>query len=217
MSSVWDERAEAYRDSPGHREGPDLDLVVRLCEPAPGVEALDVATGGGHVARRLREAGCRVTTCDASPGMRPDVVCRAENLPFVGASFDVVACRIAPHHFEDVSRAVLEMARVSRMLVVVEDTLYEGEAMEAAAHLRDPSHVRHYTDGEWRQLFEGAGLELEAIEFFEKRRPVGAWLALTGCAGGTALRVRELLRHRIDGEDMISDRHIVLKGRKQAA
>ena len=42
-----------------HREGADLDLVVEWCEPAEGVKALDVATGGGHVARRLRELGRR--------------------------------------------------------------------------------------------------------------------------------------------------------------
>ena len=57
--SAWSERAEAYRESPGHREGADLDLVVEWCEPAEGVKALDVATGGGHVARRLRELGRR--------------------------------------------------------------------------------------------------------------------------------------------------------------
>ena len=68
--TTWSDRAEAYRKSPTHREGPDLDLVVEWCEPAEGVKALDVATGGGHVARRLREAGAEVVTLDPSPGMR---------------------------------------------------------------------------------------------------------------------------------------------------
>ena len=27
MSDVWSERAQAFRESPTHREGPDLDLV----------------------------------------------------------------------------------------------------------------------------------------------------------------------------------------------
>jgi tRNA1(Val) A37 N6-methylase TrmN6 len=55
--STWSERAEAYRESETHRAGADLDLLVEWCEPAEGVKALDVATGGGHVARRLRELG----------------------------------------------------------------------------------------------------------------------------------------------------------------
>ena len=73
--STWTERAEAYRESPGHREGADLDLVVEWCEPAEGVKALDVATGGGHVARRLRELGAEVVTLDPSPGMQAGRVC----------------------------------------------------------------------------------------------------------------------------------------------
>ncbi len=95
----WSERLAAYRESPGHRAGDDLDALIALCEPGPGVTALDVATGGGHVAGRLRAEGCDVTTCDAAEGMEPDVMCPAEELPFADASFDVVACRIAPHHF----------------------------------------------------------------------------------------------------------------------
>src|SRR4029453_7812154 len=72
VTDVWSDRAQAYRDSPAHREGPDLDLIV---EWASGREtALDVGTGGGHVARRLREAGLSVVTTDPAPGMKPDVV-----------------------------------------------------------------------------------------------------------------------------------------------
>src|SRR5207244_8822940 len=120
MTDVWSERAQAFRDSATHRAGADLDLLVEWCEPAPGVTALDVATGGGHVARRLREAGCTVVSSDPAPGMQPDVICRAEDLPFADASFDVVTCRIAPHHFDDIRLAVHEMARVSRRPVLIE-------------------------------------------------------------------------------------------------
>ena len=42
-----------------HSTGDDLDAVVELCNPHAGVKALDVATGGGHVARRLREPAHR--------------------------------------------------------------------------------------------------------------------------------------------------------------
>ena len=69
MTDVWNERAQAYRESATHASGDDLDLVVAWCEPGPGVNVLDVATGGGHVARRLREAGAKVVTVDAAPGM----------------------------------------------------------------------------------------------------------------------------------------------------
>ena len=60
--SDWSSRAEAYRNAPEQREGEDLDLIVRWAEGSE--TALDVATGGGHVARRLREAGVEVVSAD---------------------------------------------------------------------------------------------------------------------------------------------------------
>ena len=88
MTDVWNERAEAYRQSETHATGADLDLVVAWCEPAPGVTVLDVATGGGHVARRLREAGAKVVTVDAAPGMEPDVIAPADHLQTAAAVRD---------------------------------------------------------------------------------------------------------------------------------
>jgi len=210
--SVWDERAEAYRRSEEHREGEDLELIVEWATGAG--TALDVATGGGHVARRLREAGIEVVSCDPSPGMRPDVVCSAEDLPFADASFDVVACRLAGHHFQDAQAGVDEMARVARGLVLVVDNLWMNEAGETANKLRDPSHMRNYTEGEWRELFDRAGLEVEEARTMQRGIRFEPWLERTGCTGENAERVRELLADRIDDGLYRLDR-IALKGRKR--
>jgi SAM-dependent methyltransferase len=213
--SAWSERAEAYWQSPGHREGADLDLLVEWCEPAEGVKALDVATGGGHVARRLREAGCEVVTLDPSPGMQADVLAPAEHIPFEDGAFDVVVTRIAPHHFEDIRAAVAELERVSNRLVVVEDTLYSSEPHEQAEKLRDPTHVRSYTEDEWRELLTEAGLEVEQVECFEKEHPLEDWLARTGCEGADAERVRELLADRMNEDGTAwTDTKIVIRARK---
>src|SRR6266516_11616 len=176
MTDVWSTRAQAFRESPTHREGPDLELLVEMCEPGKGVTALDVATGGGHVARRLREEGCTVVTVDPAPGMQPDVIARAEDMPFDDGSFDVVTCRIAPHHFEDVGKAVAEMARIAKRLVVIEDNLYVDEDVEAAERLRDPTHVRCYSEDEWKQILADAGLEVERVASLDRRPHVAAWL-----------------------------------------
>jgi SAM-dependent methyltransferase len=214
VTDVWSERAEAFRTSATHREGPDLDLVVEWCEAGEGVRALDVATGGGHVARRLREAGCEVVSVDPAPGMRPTVVAPAEHLPFADGSFDVVACRIAAHHFDDVRAAVAEMARVSRDRVVVQDNVFLGERVEEAEKLRDPTHVRCYSEDEWRELFAEAGLVVEAERRFERAVEVEPWLARVETPAEDAARVRELLADRItDGR--VALRSIVLKGRKR--
>jgi SAM-dependent methyltransferase len=214
VTDVWSERAEAFRQSATHREGPDLDLVVDWCEPGEGVHALDVATGGGHVARRLREAGCDVVSIDPAPGMQPTVVARAEDIPFADDSFDVVACRIAPHHFEDVRAALKEMARVSRGLVVVQDNLFLSAEVEQAEKLRDPTHMRCYSDEEWRSFFADAGLRVEAERSFERHVELGPWLERVDTPEHDAARVRELLADRVE-DGHVTLRSIVLKGRKE--
>ena len=213
MSDAWSTRAQAFRESPTHREGPDLDLLVEWCEPAEGVKVLDVATGGGHVARRLREQGCTVVTVDPAPGMLPDVVARAEDLPFGDGSFDVVTCRIAAHHFEDIRQAVGEMARIAQRLVVIEDNIFVDEAVEDAERLRDPTHVRCYSEEEWKELLTDAGLEVEQIEHFERNPVVDDWLARVETPPEDAARVRELLRDHIrDG--VLTLQSIVVKARR---
>src|SRR5205823_323702 len=132
VTGVWSDRADAYRESPIHAAGDDLDLVVEWCAPAVDVTVLDVATGGGHVARRLREAGATVVTVDPAPGMQADTTARAEDLPFAVGSFDAVACRLAAHHFADVLAALKEMARVAKHRVVICDNTFVSESSEEA-------------------------------------------------------------------------------------
>jgi ubiquinone/menaquinone biosynthesis C-methylase UbiE len=213
MTDVWSQRADAFRESPTHREGPDLDLLVEWCDPGHDVKVLDVASGGGHVARRLREEGCTVITVDPAPGMRADVVARAEELPFADGSFDVVTCRIAAHHFDDVRKAVDEMARVAQRLVVIEDNVYVDEAVEAAERVRDPTHVRCYTEDEWKELLTTAGLEVEQVERFERQPVVDDWLARVETSPADAVRVRELLGDRIE-DGVLKLQSIVVKARK---
>ncbi len=211
MADVWSDRAQLYRESEAHREGQDLDLLVAWAAGAR--TALDVATGGGHVARRLREAGLEVVSCDPAPGMRPDVICRAEELPFADASFDVVTCRVAAHHFAQPAVAVREMARVSRDRVLVVDNLFMGERVEQAELLRDHSHVRNYGEAEWRSLLDGAGLAVEEVQVVATPIEFEPWLARTGCTGADAERVRELLRERIE-DGRVRFERIALRARK---
>jgi len=207
----WSERAELYRDSAAHREGEDLDLVVEWAEGAE--TALDVATGGGHVARRLREAGINVISVDSAPGMEPDVISRGEDLPFADGSFDVVACRVAAHHFEDVEKAIAEMARVSRDRVIVVDNLFLDDSAEEADRVRDPSHVRNYTERDWRELFETAGLRVVEVRRLPKPIEVEPWLERAGTPDADGERVRELLAERIEDGWIMLDR-IAILGRK---
>ena len=211
MTDLWSDRADLYRDSTAHRAGPDLDLVVEWSAGAK--TALDVGTGGGHVGRRLREAGLSVVTCDPAPGMQADVVCPAESVPFADWSFDVVASRLAAHHFADVRAALAEMARVAADRVIVVDNLYGGEALEEAEHVRDPTHVRCYSEEQWRTMLEEARLGVDDVRIFDQPIEFDPWLERVGCVGQEAAQVRELAADRIADGWITLDR-IALKARK---
>jgi SAM-dependent methyltransferase len=213
MTDLWSERAEAYRESATHAAGDDLDLLVAWCEPRSGVTVLDVATGGGHVARRLREAGATVVTTDLAPGMQPDAIAPAHDLPFDDGSFDAVACRIAAHHFPDVLAALKEMARVAKHRVVICDNTFTSESAEEADRLRDPSHVRNYSVPEWHSFFELAGLEIADEATLLRDTDFEEWLDRTETPDADRARVRELLDGRIhDGRLELPT--VVLKGVK---
>jgi SAM-dependent methyltransferase len=214
MTDLWSDRADAYRTSAIHSEGPDLDLTVEWCEPGPGVTVLDVATGGGHVARRLREAGATVVTVDPAPGMKADTTAPAEDLPFADNSFDAVACRVAAHHFADVLQAVKEMARVARHRVVICDNTFVSESSEEADRLRDPSHVRNYGVAEWHSFFELAGLEVTAEEFMQRPLEIQPWLDRAQTPPHDRPRVVELLGDRIK-DGWMDLPTLVIKGTKQ--
>ena len=87
----------------------------------------------------------------------------AEDLPFADASFDLVTCRIAPHHFQHIDRFLAESHRVLRdggVLAVVDNVVPAGDAgdyVNAFEKLRDPSHHRALALDEWMDAFAAAG------------------------------------------------------------
>jgi hypothetical protein len=191
VSDLWSDRAELYRQSPAHSAGPDLDLIVEWARGC--ASAIDVASGGGHVTRRLREAGLQVVSADPAPGMRPDVICFAEELPFADGSFELATTRVAAHHFADVAAATRELARVASKRVIVVDNLHMGEESEEAERIRDPSHIRNYDESEWRRFLGDAGLVVEEVRRFDFPIELEPWLERTACRGEEAERVRALM------------------------
>ncbi|MDQ1479635.1 MAG: hypothetical protein QOI44_496, partial [Actinomycetota bacterium] len=82
----------------------------------------------------------------------------AAALPFVDASFDLVFCRTALHHFPDPERCIAEMARVCRPggRVVLSDMIApSAEVRDAFDELHrqiDPSHTRALLEAEIAEL-----------------------------------------------------------------
>jgi ubiquinone/menaquinone biosynthesis C-methylase UbiE/catechol 2,3-dioxygenase-like lactoylglutathione lyase family enzyme len=194
--------AEGYVTSATHAAGADLARLVELAQPRAADVALDVSTGGGHVALALAPHVARVVASDLTPRMLATargfitsrgagnvefVVADAERLPFLDATFDLVTVRIAPHHYADPARAVKEMARVLRPggRLVVEDNIAPEDAeldglLNDWERRRDPSHVRAYTPAEWRVFLAGAGLRLSHEETGRKEIAFGPWVERMG-------------------------------------
>src|ERR1700719_3507729 len=122
--------AAHYLTSKPHAKGKSLERLVELAKPQPGWRVLDVATGGGHVAYAFAPHVARVWATDITPEMVDQVrreaakkglanvraaYAKAEALSFDDASFDLVTCRIAPHHFDSIPAFVSEVHRVLKL------------------------------------------------------------------------------------------------------
>ncbi len=189
--------AQAYVTSAGHATGEDLEWLVGRGRQRRPVRVLDVATGGGHTAVAFAAIARDVVALDLTEPMlrvaRDFARSRgAANIRFIAGdveapalrdeSFDVVTCRIAPHHFTNVARAIREIARVLRPggSFLVQDILGHDDA-EAARFIleveqrRDPSHVRSYRAAEWKAFLRAAGLTIIDEAIIKKVRVWDDW------------------------------------------
>ncbi|KTG30722.1 class I SAM-dependent methyltransferase, partial [Haloferax profundi] len=187
--------AESYFESEVHRLGDDRETLAAWCRDA--TRALDIATGAGHTAGAIDEAGVpSVVATDAAPQMVATavreypvtgVVADAERLPFADESFDAAACRIAAHHFPDPEAFVAEVARVLEPggVLAFEDNVAPDDDELAAflngvERLRDPTHVELYPVSQWRAWFEDAGLSVETVETAKLTLEFDPWTERTG-------------------------------------
>ncbi|MCB9418867.1 MAG: methyltransferase domain-containing protein [Ardenticatenaceae bacterium] len=190
--------AAAYVTSQPHAKGASLARLVELVKPQPAWKMLDIATAAGHTAFIFAPHVAHVWATDITPEMLvlaqqqaqergfANVTVEtadAEVLPYDDASFDLVTCRIAPHHFGDVALFVREAARVLRpggILAVVDNVVPAGPAgdyVNAFEKLRDPSHGRCLTTDEWLTLYQASGLAILQHETITKQMEFDKWAA----------------------------------------
>lgn len=188
--------AQTYVTSAGHARGAELDRLLELAAPLAGWRALDVATGGGHTALKLAPHVRQIVASDLTPAMleaarahvapqAPNTVftaADAEALPFAAGAFNLITCRIAPHHFPGVFGFVRECARVLKpggRLVVQDLTVPDDERaaryVDAFERLRDPSHVRMSAPYEWEGMFLDADFAVEAVEVHRRPASMEEW------------------------------------------
>lgn len=219
--------AKHYAECEVHRSGASLNRVVELAAPQRDWRVLDVATGAGHTAAIFAPHVAEVVASDITDEMlaQTEALARekgltnlktakaeAGELPFDAASFDLVTCRLAAHHFPDIAQFVDAARRILKpggRIAIVDnvtpdaeripglsaDEIQEaGAAYNAFEILRDPSHARALSADEWIRILEKAGFSILVREQIGKEMGFQPWVDRMRCAPETVAELERLLR-----------------------
>lgn len=181
---------------------------------------LDVATGTGLAARALAAQVRAVIAIDATPqmlrlgqeqavaqGLTNIVFQRADAaaLPFLAASFDIVVCRYAMHHFEQPALPLAEMVRCLRpgghlalADLLADENPNTANVQNHLERLRDPSHTHALPGTQLRAALERHGLKVIAAESRAIRRPLKPWMEQTQTTPEATAKIELVLTGELD-------------------
>lgn len=218
--------AAAYATSTVHAKGASLGRLIELVKPQPQWQALDIATGAGHTAAAFAPHVARVIASDITEEMLAEArklaaskglanmetaTADAEALPFKDAQFDLVTCRIAPHHFPEIPQFVREVWRVLKpggTFALVDNIAPDAESTpgfsdeelrEASVAynrfeaVRDPSHGRCLGMAEWTHVLTRTGFHVEHKERLGKDMEFQPWAERLGADAQTIAGLRDML------------------------
>jgi len=124
--------AEKWKEKSAFMGGAVTEALVEFCDPQPGMQVIDVASGTGEpgisLAQRVGPEGT-VTAVDLSIELLELAARRAQKrnlanfcvqpadvhrLPFPDKTFDLASCRFGVMYFKDAGQALQEIRRVLR-------------------------------------------------------------------------------------------------------
>ena len=222
----FSQHAKYYAQSKGHSEGETLGVLVDFAAPNGTEKALDIATGTGFTAFAFAPKVEHVTATDLTPAMLDQAktlaaerglqnidfqVAPAEALPFEGESFDLVTCRIAPHHFQDVPQFLAETYRVLRpggLFCMVDSVCSESEHLiewqNRVEKLRDYSHVWGYPPSQWKKMIERSGFSVEReVHTHNALQPFSWWADRPGNSSERVRQIRDAFDELKPEEELI--------------
>jgi ubiquinone/menaquinone biosynthesis C-methylase UbiE len=207
-------QAAAYLTSQVHATGRDLELLAAAIAETPNAKVLDLGCGAGHASYAAASAAAEVVAYDLTEAMLRvvertaeergltnvrTVQGSAERLPFADSSFDWVISRYSAHHWRNLPAAMLEVARVLQPggQVCLIDVAGGPEPLldthlQSVEMLRDPSHVRDYTEGEWLRYFSGASLKAEVTERWRLPAEFSSWIKRMNTPAERVMAIREV-------------------------
>lgn len=189
--------ANSYVTSEIHQKGKDLQKLIEIANLTGNEDVLDIATGGGHTANAFAHYVKHVTAVDltaemikAAKGFIEDngrtnvsfIQGDAEKLPFDHECFDIVTCRIAPHHFPNINKFIESVHKVLKpggMFLLDDNVSPENDDQDQFYNKiekkRDYSHYRAWKKTEWIRMLEEKGFNIEEMYRFEKTFQFDSW------------------------------------------
>lgn len=199
VKSQFGGQAAAYLQSNVHAQGADLRRLSDWLADDGQARVLDVGCGAGHASFTAAPRVAEVTAYDLSEGMLTVVAQEAEKrglanircvqgpaeaLPFDDNQFDIVISRYSAHHWHDMQAAMIEIRRVlkpgGRFMMM--DIASPGRPildiwLQTIEMLRDPSHIRNYSQGEWLAMVNQRGMVVDRLVGDRLQLEFSSWVA----------------------------------------
>jgi SAM-dependent methyltransferase len=160
--------------------------VVRILKPHIQGATLDVGCWNGDVAQRLEHDD--IIGIDVAEPPQPQIEVRrfdGKTIPFKDKQFDTVLCCTALHHVEDQETLLIEMKRVGKRIVILEDGynhIFDKMSVILLHAIGSrlvgmPYRISGFrSDKQWRVFFEAHGLVIQQAANHPGVQPL--WLFL---------------------------------------
>jgi ubiquinone/menaquinone biosynthesis C-methylase UbiE len=198
VQKQFGEQAAAYLNSAVHAQGTEFALLQAELAGQADARLLDLGCGAGHVSFHCAPWVKQVVAYDLSQQMLEVVASAAserglgnistqhgaaEQLPFADGEFDYVFSRYSAHHWSDLGLALREVRRVLKPggVACFIDVMSPGSPLldtylQSVEVLRDTSHVRDYSAGEWLSQVNEAGLQVRSHSRQRLRLEYSSWV-----------------------------------------
>ncbi|MGM8364197.1 class I SAM-dependent methyltransferase [Virgibacillus sp. W0181] len=197
VQAMFSKNKQGYITSSTHSKVDDF--LTEWLQPHQSMIALDVATGGGHVAKMLSNKVDAVFATDITEAMLENtrnhlkdiknihyLIADAEQLPFLDETFDIVTCRIAAHHFPNPELFIYDVQRVLKkngtfLFIdnVSPNDYYLAQYINTLEKMRDHSHVESRSITTWKKYFQTAHFDITKEHLRKKVLPFDEWVRRT--------------------------------------
>jgi ubiquinone/menaquinone biosynthesis C-methylase UbiE len=217
------------------RVSADLRWVARQVPLRRDLSVLDVAAGTGLLSQTVAPKVKRVVALDVTPEMIAQgrkqihrrgllnisfILGRAEALPFLAGTFDLVMTRFSFHHFRGPEAVLKEMIRVCRPggNVVVVDLLAPADHKLRARYnllerLRDRSHTEALSQRQMESMATKLGLKMMSFSSRQVKMDLEEWLDFAHAGLGARKAIRAALQQELKGSQPTGFHPIIDKGR----